>query len=51
MSVFGWHYPPGLEHDKRAPWNQEEATCHTCGQVDCTCKVPDAGDVMEGGDD
>jgi hypothetical protein len=24
MDPFGWNYPPGLEHDKRAPWNQAD---------------------------
>lgn len=21
---YGWNYPPGAEHDPRAPWNQKE---------------------------
>jgi len=25
-NVFGWHYPPGAEHDPNAPWNQVDPT-------------------------
>ena len=35
ISVFGWHYPAGAEHDPRAPWNQP-SDCEKCdgtGQV------------------
>ena len=30
---FGWHYPPGAEHDPHAPWNQDHmAECEWCGE-------------------
>ena len=52
MSVFGWGFPPGLEHRKDAPWNQDEATCSGCGhvEVDCECKPDDMSDPIEGWD-
>ena len=33
MSIFGWSYPAGAEHDLRAPWNakDEPSDCETCG--------------------
>ena len=42
MSAFGWHYPPGAEHDPRAPWNERE---EEPGEPD---EVPDR---VEGRDD
>ena len=32
MSVYGWDYPAGAEHDPRAPWNQhDDNVCPACG--------------------
>lgn len=25
MTDYGWDYPPGAEHDPKAPWNAEPA--------------------------
>jgi len=36
MTAFGYHYPPGAEHDPSAPWNQP-SDCEECdgtGQVE-----------------
>lgn len=32
--IFGWDYPPGAEHDPRAPWNQVDdwGMCILCDQ-------------------
>jgi len=24
MTAFGYHYPPGAEHDPSAPWNERD---------------------------
>lgn len=31
---YGWHYPPGAEHDPRAPWNQKEQHPEGCSDCD-----------------
>ena len=45
MRESGW-YPPGAEHDPRAPWNQPDPIeCPRCGgtgtEVDLTAEDPD----------
>lgn len=39
---FGWSYPPGAEHDPRAPWNQKPLYCKQCGEEAdvCECVCP-----------
>lgn len=35
-SVFGWDYPPGAEHDSRAPYNQHDPIdCPECDGEGC----------------
>lgn len=37
---FGWHYPPGAEHDPNAPWNEKPQYCANCKKEfsDCQCE-------------
>ena len=36
MSVFGYNYPAGAEHDPNAPWNQKDPEeCSECGGEGC----------------
>ena len=45
MNNFGWDYPPGAEHDPRAPWNERE-------EIDLDDDGPDdPPDRTEGWDD
>ena len=49
-SVYGWHYPPGAEHDPNAPWNQKENVCEVCKNYSESCDCPECPNCGEVGD-